>query len=66
MEKKMTEKYDKLERLMEDVKSLLILQLVKSGLKSEEIGKCLGVDGSTIRHIIGGTKKKSKKNGKEK
>lgn len=55
---------EKIERLLEDVKALLILQLTKLNVKSEEIGKVLGVDGSTIRHILVGTKRKQKKGGR--
>jgi len=57
---------DKTERLLEEIKNLLILQLSKSEVKSEEIGKILGIDGSSVRHILAGTKHKKKKNGKEK
>ncbi len=57
---------DKIEKLLEEIKSLIILQLSKSNIKSEEIGKVLGTDGSTIRHILAGTKHKRKKNEKTK
>ena len=48
---------DKTEKLLEDIRSLLILQLSKSGVKSEEIGKPLKVKGSQIRKICSGLHK---------
>ena len=56
---------EKTEKLLEDIRNLLIFQLTKSNVKSEEIGKVLGIDSSTIRHILAGTKHKKKKNGKK-
>ena len=47
-------------QLLEDIKKLLMLQLVMNGTTSEEIGKALGLDSSTVRHMI--SFKKSKKN----
>ena len=49
MERKMN---DKTERLLEEIKNLLILQLSKSEVKSEEIGKISGIDESSVRHIL--------------
>lgn len=45
-----------------DIKALLILIATKLGANSKEIGNCLGIDDSAIRHILRGTgKKKAKK-----
>ncbi|MBS3104191.1 hypothetical protein J4222_04470 [Candidatus Woesearchaeota archaeon] len=49
---------ERVEKLLEQIKSLMILQMSKSNIKSEEIGKVLGTDGSNIRHILAGTKHK--------
>ena len=53
---------DKTEKILEEIRNLIILQLTKSEVKSEEIGKILGIDSSSVRHIIAGTKYKKKKN----
>jgi len=45
---------------LEDIKRLLILQLIKSGATSEEIGQALGIDSSTVRKML--PIKKIKKN----
>jgi hypothetical protein len=47
----------------DDITNLLILIAAKSGAKSEEIGKVLGVDASRARQILAGfgTKKKRKR-----
>lgn len=37
---------------LEAVSKLLILQLIAQGLTSETIGKVLGIDSSTIRHMV--------------
>ncbi len=37
---------------LEDIKRLLILQLIKSRATSEEIGHALGVDSSTVRKML--------------
>ncbi len=44
---------EKIEQLLEDIKKLLILQLVKGGTptSSEEIGAALGITGRAIRNI---------------
>jgi len=48
--------------LLEDVKKLLILQLVKGGASAstEEIGAALGITGRTIRKIATTSKKPRK------
>lgn len=46
---------------LEAIKRLLILSLVKQGVKSDEIGRVLEVDSSTIRHLIPSRTKKSAK-----
>lgn len=38
------------------IKKLLVLLLIKSGATSEEIGSALGVDSSTIRHMLSSKK----------
>ena len=46
---------DKMEPLLKElqsIKKLLILLLIKSGANSAEIGRALGVDSSTIRHMF--------------
>lgn len=58
MEKKMS---DKTEKLLENIRDLLILQLSKTKVTSEEIGKIIGMDSSSVRHILAGTKHKRKK-----
>ena len=49
---------EKIEKLLEDIRSLLILSLTKSGTTSEEIGKVLGVKGAQVRKIRSGLHKK--------
>jgi len=53
---------DKTEKFLEDIRNLIILQLSKSKIGSEEIGKIIGIDASSVRHILAGTKHKRKKN----
>lgn len=55
MEEKMN---DKTEKLLEEIRNLLVLQLTRSDVKSDEIGKILGIDSSSVRHILAGTKHK--------
>jgi hypothetical protein len=43
------------------IKKLLILLLVKSGSNSEEIGRALGVDSSSVRHMVPMTISKKEK-----
>jgi len=42
------------------IKKLLILLLVRTGSTSEEIGKILGVDSSTVRHMVSTKNDKNK------
>jgi biotin operon repressor len=53
---------DKEIKLLEDIKKLLMLQLVK-GLKvsSEEVGEVLGVTGRAVRNVATSQKKPRKK-----
>ncbi len=48
--------------LLEDIKKLLILQLVKGGVpaSTDEIGKVLGVTGRAIRNIATTSKRQRK------
>ena len=46
--------FDKLTEELEKVQNLLILIATKSGAKSEEVGKVLGVDASVPRKILAG------------
>lgn len=39
-------------QLLEDIKKLLILQLVINGANSEDIAKILKINSSTIRHMV--------------
>ncbi len=39
-------------KLLEEIKKLLMLQLVMNGANSEDIGNALGIDSSTVRHMI--------------
>ncbi len=39
-------------RLLEDIKKLLILQLLADGVSDRAIAKILSIDASTIRHLI--------------
>ncbi len=52
MEKKMKGKGEK--KLLEEIKTLLILIAYKSGAKQGEIGKCLGVGQARIAKILTG------------
>ncbi len=42
----------KTHQLLEDIKKLLILQLVINGANSEEIANILKINSSTIRHMV--------------
>ena len=42
----------KTHQLLEDIKRLLILELVINGANSEEIANILKINSSTIRHMI--------------
>jgi DNA-binding NarL/FixJ family response regulator len=39
-------------QLLEDIKKLLILQLVINGANSEDIANILKINSSTIRHMV--------------
>jgi predicted transcriptional regulator len=54
---------NKVEKLLEDIRNLLILQLTKEKVTQAEVGKCLGVKNTRINNIILGVGKK--KDGKE-
>jgi len=56
MKKKPREKSER--ELLEEIRSLLVIIASKSGAKSDEIGKALGVGGSRIRNILTGVGKK--------
>jgi len=59
------QKNSEIQKTLEQIRDLLIMQLSKSGSKSDDIGKTIGFDGSTIRHILAGTKsKRAKRNEK--
>lgn len=50
-------------KLLEDIKKLIILQLVKAGkpASTEEIGNALGITGRTVRNVATTSKKPRKK-----
>lgn len=53
-------------KLLEDIKKLLILQLVKGfKVSSEEVGEVLGVTGRTVRKVATTYKKSQKHNAKK-
>jgi hypothetical protein len=54
---------EKSQQLLEDIKRLLILQLVKGGTpaSSEEIGAALGVTGRSIRNVATASKRPRKR-----
>ena len=53
----------KLIKLLEDIKKLIILQLVKGGVpaSTEEVGDTLGITGRAIQNIATASKKPRKK-----
>jgi len=53
---------DAIVKNLEAIKKLLIQDLLVKGVTSEDIGKTIGLDGSTIRHMV--KLGKAKKNGK--
>jgi hypothetical protein len=61
MAKKQRKRRKQIEPL-EAIKRLLILSLAKQGAASDEIGRVLEVDPSTIRHIVSFRTKKRKRN----
>jgi len=54
-------------QLLEEIKKLAILQLVKGGMpaSTEEIGKVLGVTGRAVRNIATASKRLRKKKAKK-
>ncbi len=54
-------------KLLEDIKKLAILQLVKGGApaSTEEVGSVLGVTGRTIQNVATSSKKPRKKKAKK-
>lgn len=54
-------------KLLEDLKKLVILQLIKGGAPSsaEEIGKALGITGRAIRNVATLSKRPRKKKTKK-
>jgi len=69
VELKINKKYmdKKFIELLEDIKKLTILQLIKGGVpvSTEEIGTVLGVTGRAIRNIATASKKSRKKETRE-
>lgn len=59
MKKKVKKKSEK--ELLEDIKKLIILQLLKSGASKEEIGGILGVSYKTIERMMPKSKKERHK-----
>lgn len=51
---------EKIVELLEQIKKLIILQLVKSGTSTEEIGAALGITGRAVRNVATLTKKPRK------
>ena len=46
-------------RILEDIRRLFVLFLIKMEVAtSAEIGRALGVDSSTVRHLLGARKKR--------
>lgn len=52
MTKRIVKKQRKSLEPLEEIKRLLMLQLVMNGATSEDIAEVLGIDSSTIRHMI--------------
>lgn len=48
----MTNQEERMVRALEDVKKLLILGLIKEGIKSKEIAAILGVDPAVISRMV--------------
>lgn len=42
----------KITKLLEDIRQLMVLQLVMNGATSEDIASVLKIDSSTVRHMI--------------
>ena len=43
---------EKINKSIDAIKKLIILQLLTSGVTSEIVGKTLGIDSSRIRHMV--------------
>ena len=39
-------------QLLDDIKKLLILQLLANGVSDKAVAKVLGIDSSTVRHLV--------------
>lgn len=39
-------------QLLDDIRKLLMLLAIKAGATSDEIGRTLGLDSSTVRHLM--------------
>jgi len=50
--------FNDLKKALENMTALLVLIAYRSGAKSDEIGKVLGVSGGQIRNILAGTHKR--------
>lgn len=48
----MMDKMESVLKELQSIKKLLVLLLIKSGADSAEIGRALGVDSSSIRHMF--------------
>ena len=48
-------------RLLDDIRRLLILQLVRQGATWGEVGRALGVDESRVRQLVGPRSRPPKK-----
>jgi DNA-binding NarL/FixJ family response regulator len=51
---------EKTEKLLEEIKSLIVLQLAQAGVSNEDIGAVLGVSYKTVERILP-KKRKGKK-----
>jgi predicted transcriptional regulator len=51
---------EKILRVLEDIKKLLILQLISQGKKQREIAEALGVDPAVISRLVTPPKQKKK------
>lgn len=49
---------EKMITVLEDIKKLLVLSLVKNGVSQEEVAKALGVNQSSISRLFGKSKVK--------
>jgi len=53
--------FEKLMAELDDIKALLILLNCKSGVKLEDVGKCIGLSIGRVSQIMNGTYKKKVK-----